>query len=134
VKHKLRPLSEQVMVITGASSGIGLVAARQAAARGVAVVLAARNTEALEALAAEITDAGGRALAVTTDVGRAEDVERLAAAAVAEFGRFDTWVNNAGVSIYGMGTVPRRDCRGVTSVRRRTLQGARRRGRYASLT
>jgi NAD(P)-dependent dehydrogenase (short-subunit alcohol dehydrogenase family) len=102
VKHKLRRLSEQVMVITGASSGIGLVAARQAAAQGAAVVLAARNTEALEALAAEITDAGGRALAVTTDVGRLEDVERLAAAAVAEFGRFDTWVNNAGVSIYGM--------------------------------
>jgi len=102
VKHKLRPLSEQVMVITGASSGIGLVAARQAAAAGAAVVLAARNTEALETLAAEITAAGGRALAVTTDVGRLEDVERLAATAIAEFGRFDTWVNNAGVSIYGM--------------------------------
>jgi NAD(P)-dependent dehydrogenase (short-subunit alcohol dehydrogenase family) len=102
VKHKLRPLSEQVMVITGASSGIGLVAARQAAAAGAAVVLAARNTDALETLAAEIIAAGGRALAVTTDVGRLEDVERLAATAIAEFGRFDTWVNNAGVSIYGM--------------------------------
>src|SRR4051794_30168237 len=98
MKHKLRPLAEQVVVITGASSGIGLVTARQAAAQGAAVVLAARNTEALETLAGEITGEGGRALAVTTDVGRLEDVERLAAAAVSEFGRFDTWVNNAGVS------------------------------------
>jgi NAD(P)-dependent dehydrogenase (short-subunit alcohol dehydrogenase family) len=102
VKHKLRPLSDQVMVITGASSGIGLVAARQAAAAGAAVVLAARNTGALETLAAEINAAGGRAVAVTTDVGHEEDVDRLATAAIAEFGRFDTWVNNAGVSIYGM--------------------------------
>ena len=102
MKHKLRPLSEQVVVITGASSGIGLVTARQAAARGAAVVVAARNTEALESLAEEIRAAGGRALAVTTDVGREEEVARLADAAVAEFGRFDSWVNNAGVSIFGM--------------------------------
>jgi len=102
MKHKLRPLSEQVMVITGASSGIGLVTARQAAARGVTVVVAARNAEALETLAQEIRDAGGRALAVPTDVGREEDVQRLADLAVATFGRIDTWVNNAGVSIFGM--------------------------------
>lgn len=70
MKHKLHPLSEQVIVITGASSGIGLVTARQAATRGAAVVVAARNTEALESLAQEIRDAGGRALAVTADVGR----------------------------------------------------------------
>jgi short-subunit dehydrogenase len=102
MKHKLLPLDEQVMVITGASSGIGLVTARQAARAGAAVVLAARNAEALETLATEIRRDGGRALAVPTDVGRLEDVERLAAAAVDEFGHFDTWVNNAGVSIYGM--------------------------------
>lgn len=102
MKHELRPLSEQVVVITGASSGIGLVTARQAAARGAAVVLAARNTAALETAAQQIRDAGGRALAVITDVGRVAEVERLAEAAVAEFGRIDTWVNNAGVSIFGM--------------------------------
>ncbi len=102
MKHRLRPLADQVMVITGASSGIGLVTARQAARAGAAVVLAARNAEALDTLAAEIRDAGGRALAVPTDVGRVEEVDRLAGAALAEFGGFDTWVNNAGVSIFGM--------------------------------
>ena len=99
---KLRPLSEQVVVITGASSGIGLVTARMAAERGAAVVLAARNGDALRQLAEEIRGAGGRAVPVVADVGREEDVARIAETAVAEFGRFDTWVNNAGVSIFGM--------------------------------
>jgi NAD(P)-dependent dehydrogenase (short-subunit alcohol dehydrogenase family) len=102
MRHKLRPLSEQVVVITGASSGIGLVTAREAAARGAAVVVAARDTAAIESLAEEIRGSGGRALAVTTDVGREQDVARLAEATVSAFGRFDTWVNNAGVSIFGM--------------------------------
>ncbi|MFQ1002108.1 SDR family oxidoreductase [Modestobacter sp. SSW1-42] len=97
----LRPLDQQVVVITGASSGIGLVTARRAAQRGAAVVVAARNAEALDQLAEEIRAAGGRALPVVADVGRQEDVARIAAAALAEFGRFDTWVNNAGVSIFG---------------------------------
>ena len=98
---KLCPLEEQVIVITGASSGIGLVTARMAAQRGAAVVLAARNEQALAQLAQEIRNAGGRAVHVVADVGREEDVARIAATAVAEFGRFDTWVNNAGVSIFG---------------------------------
>jgi short-subunit dehydrogenase len=101
VSLSLRPLDQQVVVITGASSGIGLVTARCAAQRGAKVVLAARNEQALQELAREIRRSGGQALPVVADVGRQQDVAAVAAAAVAEFGRFDTWVNNAGVSIFG---------------------------------
>jgi short-subunit dehydrogenase len=98
---KLKKLSEQVLVITGASSGIGLVTARAAAKRGAKLVLAARAEEALGLLAEEINAQGGEAIHVAADVGREEDVRRIAEAALARFGRVDTWVNNAGVSIYG---------------------------------
>ncbi|TGE06629.1 SDR family oxidoreductase [Hymenobacter fodinae] len=97
---KLKPLHQQTIVITGASSGIGLVTARMAAKKGARVVLAARNADALRQLAHEINSQGGQALAVPTDVG-SEEMMRLAAAAQAAFGGFDTWVNNAGVSIFG---------------------------------
>src|SRR5690606_25265691 len=97
----LRRLHEQVMVITGASSGIGLVTARKATQRGARVVLAARNAEALASLEAQLNDAGGEALAVVADVGNPADVENIATQALQRFGRIDTWVNNAGVSIYG---------------------------------
>ncbi|WP_432971596.1 SDR family oxidoreductase [Dactylosporangium sp. CA-233914] len=89
------------MVITGASSGIGLVTARMAARRGARLVLAARNEDALRTLCDEIRDAGGEAAFVVTDVGRRDDVARVARTAVETFGGFDTWVNNAGVSLYG---------------------------------
>src|SRR5215213_8133499 len=92
---KLKKLSEQVMVITGASSGIGLVTAREAARRGAKLVLVARAEDALRQLADEINSAGGEAIYVAADVGRVADQ------ALARFGRVDTWVNNAGVSIYG---------------------------------
>jgi short-subunit dehydrogenase len=98
---KLKNLNEQVIVVTGASSGIGLTTARMAAGRGAKLVLAARNQEVLKKLAGEIDSAGGRAIYVAADVGRESDVRKIASAAIAEFGRFDTWVNNAGVSIYG---------------------------------
>ncbi|MDN4610636.1 SDR family oxidoreductase [Arthrobacter burdickii] len=98
---QLKSLKDQVIVITGASSGIGLVTARMAAKRGAAVVLAARNGEALRSLEQEIRAAGGRAQHVVADVGRQEDVEHIAVVARQEFGGFDTWVNNAGVSIFG---------------------------------
>lgn len=98
---QLRKLDEQTMVITGASSGIGLVTARMAARRGARLVLAARSEEALKQLTDEIRAAGGEAIAVVADVGREEDVRRIADAALHRFGGFDTWVNNAGVSIYG---------------------------------
>jgi short-subunit dehydrogenase len=98
---RLRPLAEQVIVITGATSGVGLTTARMAARRGAKVVLAARDAPALTQLAQEITNAGGQALAVPTDVGVQAQVAALGHAAVARFGRIDTWINNAGITIYG---------------------------------
>jgi short-subunit dehydrogenase len=95
-----RPIQDQVVVITGASSGIGRETALAFAAKGARVVLAARNTRALETLAAEIRARGGRAIAVPTDVADPAAVQRLAHAAVETFGRIDTWVNNAAVSFY----------------------------------
>lgn len=97
----LKPLREQVMVITGASSGIGLATARMAAECGTRLVLAARNDEALGDIERQITAAGGQAVHVAADVSRRDDVVRIADAAVTRFGGFDTWVNNAGVSIWG---------------------------------
>jgi NADP-dependent 3-hydroxy acid dehydrogenase YdfG len=95
---RLKPVRDQVIVITGASSGIGLATAQMAADRGARVVLAARNAAALADVQRRL---GDRALAVPTDVSLRADVERLADAAVRRFGGFDTWVNDAGVSIYG---------------------------------
>jgi short-subunit dehydrogenase len=97
----LKPLHDQVIVITGASSGIGLVTARMAAQQGARLVLAARNEDALKQLVEEIRHQGRQAIYVVADVGNEEDVNRIAERAIAEFGGFDTWVNNAGVSIFG---------------------------------
>ncbi|HEX8847135.1 MAG TPA: SDR family oxidoreductase [Pyrinomonadaceae bacterium] len=98
---QLKRLGEQRIVITGASSGIGLVTARMAAKRGARLVLAARSRDALRQLADEIRADGGEAVYVVADVGVEEDVRRIRDAAIEHFGGFDTWVNNAGVSIYG---------------------------------
>ena len=98
---KLKPLKDQVIVITGASSGIGLATARAAAAKGAKVVLTSRNEEALATIEQEIKAAGGEAVHVRADVGIKEEVQWIAEAALDRFGRIDTWVNDAGVSIYG---------------------------------
>lgn len=98
---RLKKLSDQVIVITGASSGIGLVTARMAAKRGARVVLNARNEEALRRVTDEINANGGEAVYVVGDVGKFEDVQKIAVEAIEHFGGFDTWVNNAAVSIYG---------------------------------
>ncbi|WP_425230716.1 SDR family oxidoreductase [Sphingomonas sp.] len=98
---KLKPLAEQVIVITGASSGIGLVTARAAAKAGAAVFLIARSGEVLGEVAREINNGGGRADFAIADVGDAAAVEAAAAKAVARFGRIDSWVNDAGSAIYG---------------------------------
>lgn len=100
-KLRLKPLREQVIVVTGASSGIGLTTARLAAERGARLILAARSEQALRKLEEEINTAGGEALAVIADVGKEEDVQHIADAAVTRFGGFDTWINDASVSIYG---------------------------------
>lgn len=96
----LKPLSEQVMVITGASSGIGLATARRAAREGAKVVLAARNGEALEEIAADLCSQGADAIAVALDVAEEGAADALAARALNAFGRIDTWVNNAAVALY----------------------------------
>ena len=101
MKYQLLPLSEQVMVITGASSGIGLVAAKRAAQRGARVVLAARNENDLRSACDEIRRDGGRAIYVVADVSSHDDVKKIGEAAINAFGRIDTWVNNAAVSMYG---------------------------------
>lgn len=98
---KLRKIHDQVIVITGATSGIGLSTARMAADRGARLVLAARADDALDELAHELRARGAEVVTVTADVGKADHVERIGAAAIEHFGRVDTWVNNAGISIYG---------------------------------
>jgi short-subunit dehydrogenase len=98
---KLKPLDEQVIVITGASSGIGLATACAAAERGAKVVLTARDAETLADVARQIGNSGGETAYVAADVGRQEDLDHVADVAVERFGGFDTWVNNAGVGLYG---------------------------------
>ena len=95
------PLDRQVLVITGASSGIGLATARMASAKGAAVVLVARDEHVLARAAQELRERGGRAIHYAADVSRREQLEAAAALAVAEFGRIDSWVNVAGLTIYG---------------------------------
>jgi len=95
---ELFDLTGHVAVITGGGRGIGEGIAVAFAEAGAAVVVAARRTQEIERVAASIVDAGGRALAVTTDVTDDDAVEALARAAVAEFGKLTIWVNNAGGS------------------------------------
>ena len=100
MRVNLKPLAEQVIVITGASSGIGLATAEAAARQGAKVVLSSRNQRALAAIEKSIRDEGGEAIHVVADVSKTGDIEALAAAAVDAYGSFDTWVNNAGQGLY----------------------------------
>jgi short-subunit dehydrogenase len=97
----LKPLHQQVIVITGASSGIGLATAQDAARAGARLVLAARSGDVLEAIVATLLKHGADAIAVEADVAERAQVQRIADAAIERFGRIDTWVNNAGATIYG---------------------------------
>jgi short-subunit dehydrogenase len=134
---RLKKLNEQVVVITGASSGIGLVTARMAADRGARLVVAARNEDALRQLCREIERKGGDAVYVDADVAEEDDIRAIAQAAIRNFGGFDTWINNAGISIYGrIMDVPVEDMRqlfetdfwGVVYGSRTAVEHLRRRG------
>jgi NAD(P)-dependent dehydrogenase (short-subunit alcohol dehydrogenase family) len=97
----LRKIEESVVVITGASSGLGRATALAFACEGATVVLGARREEALRKTAEECEQAGGRALAVPADVTNEEDIRALAGRAEEVFGRIDVWINNAGVYCLG---------------------------------
>jgi short-subunit dehydrogenase len=84
-----------------ASSGIGLVTSRMAAKRGARIVLVARSEEALVRFEQELSNSGRKTHTVVADVGKPEHVQRIVRVAYEKFGEFDTWVNNAGISMYG---------------------------------
>lgn len=114
---QLKPVEEQVIVITGASSGIGRATAEMAAERGARLILAARNEDALREVAADCMRRGGRAVTVEADVSRREDIERIAQVAIDSFGGFDSWVNDAAVTVYGdLRKIPIADQRQVFEV------------------
>ena len=96
----LKPLDQQTLVITGASSGIGLATAEAAARRGARVFLISRNGEALAEICSTLTAAGGQAAFAAADVGDAEQLRAAAEVAIARFGSIDSWINVAGVAIY----------------------------------
>jgi NAD(P)-dependent dehydrogenase (short-subunit alcohol dehydrogenase family) len=95
-KHK-----DRIVVVTGASSGIGRATALQLAAGGATVVVNARGKEALESVVADCEQAGGRAVAMAGDVADSRGMEAIAAETVGNFGRLDAWVNNAAVNLFG---------------------------------
>ena len=101
MKHRLKKLQDQVIVITGATSGIGLTTARNAAKRGARLVLASRSEKTLKQLTDELSRQGCQCIHVVADVGKEQDVRKISDAALKRFDCFDTWINNAGVSIYG---------------------------------
>lgn len=100
-RARAKSLHQKVVVITGASSGIGRATAQAFARRGARLVLAARNKQALIDVSAECADLGAVAIVVPTDVTDADAVAALARQAHEAFGRIDVWINNAGVGLFG---------------------------------
>ncbi|WP_428391704.1 SDR family oxidoreductase [Lichenicoccus sp.] len=114
---QLKPLAQQSIVLTGATSGIGLATARLAARRGAKLMLVARNEEALASVRDEIRAAGGQAEYAVADVAERAQLEAAATAAKATFGSIDSWVNDAGVFAYGtLQELPLEDQRRVFDV------------------
>ncbi|APR86197.1 Putative short-chain dehydrogenase [Minicystis rosea] len=97
---KLKPINQQVVVVMGASSGIGRATALRFAEKGASVVVAARNKTGLDALVTEIRRKRGTAVAVVADTAHPDEVKRVADRAIAEFGRIDTWAHVAGVALW----------------------------------
>ncbi|WP_413290398.1 SDR family oxidoreductase [Bdellovibrio sp. HCB337] len=102
IGEKYKPLHLQTIVITGASSGIGLATAEMAAKKNARVVISSRNEEDLQKIADKLNGRGGNVLPIKADVTKIEEIKRLRDQAIEAFGPIDTWVNNAGGSIYGM--------------------------------
>jgi short-subunit dehydrogenase len=101
MKARLKRIDEQVMVITGASSGIGLATAQAAAKAGARLMLIARNGDALSQIAQNLSAGGADVRWASADVADIAALRTAASQAFEAFGRIDTWVNNAGVSIFG---------------------------------
>src|SRR6186997_1548194 len=110
-------LQDKVVAVTGASSGIGEATALACAEAGAAVALAARRADRIEALAQRINDGGGRALAITADVGEEDQATAFVQQAAAELGRLDVLVNNTGVMLIGpVGGAPTEEWRQMVHV------------------
>ena len=99
-KAQLKPLSEQIVVVMGAASGIGRLTALEFARAKAKVVVAARDEAALQSLVGEIAAEGGEAIYVVADVSHYEQIENVALQAVEKFGRIDTWVHTAAAALY----------------------------------
>ena len=94
-------LQGKVAIVTGGNSGVGAATAKLFAAEGATVVITARREAALEEVAGEITEAGGTVMAISTDISKPEDPDRLMEAVIEKYGRIDILINNAGYGSCG---------------------------------
>jgi NADP-dependent 3-hydroxy acid dehydrogenase YdfG len=100
-KLKRKDLKDQVIIITGASNSVGKATVRMAASAGARVVMVSREEAALQELASEVSRTGGDAMYVIADVGQEDDVTRISRSAIRTYGAFDTWINAAGIAVFG---------------------------------